>query len=779
MRVSQGAFSAGILAEGMYARSDTEKYGKGLRDAKNLMVRPQGGVMNRAGTERVTGIDTGNLHPQFLIPFEYSTEQTYIIEFGVDAIRFLHRGEYVLDTDASDMPITGMTSAIPAALTFDSAADAAKLSAGDLIFVEDPNGSLKLHEQLVKVVAVTGDQVTFEIVGGDTIDGTDPGWGAVGPGAQVSRVYSETHPYELDEMPAVRYAQDADVMYIVHPEHPPRRLARHGENDWRLTVLDFEPTIGEVSQSSMAISVKKGKDVDNSNLQTYVYAISAVKENTGEEGVAVEFPPVDNDLDYFGSKNTMTWDAVDEAERYNLYREDSGVLGFIGTTTKLEFMDDNITPDTSRGPTIFRNPFDSEGNYPSVVSFYEQRLVLGSTLNDPQLVEMSRAGLLENFATSYPSADDDAVRFRLRAQQVNRITALIPHRSFLIMTSNAEWEISPQGDGTYKRPDKRQISPITYYGSAYIQPLTVGEIMLFVEPSGGSIRDFRLSQADEPPGDLTILCRDLFRNREIVSWAYASAPYHQVWVVFDNGQLVSMTYVPEHDVWAWTRHEIGGADTRVCQVAVVKEGNASVPYFVVQRTVDGRAIRLVERILPREAVEVENAYFLDGGLKLDKANDTNIIEGLLHLRGETVSALVDGDVVESLIVDEYGTVDMGDVSGRQISIGLPYEAYLQTLDIDFSDDSYGSSAGRFKAISEVAIRFERSRGLEAGISLDRMNPLKEWTSQFVNQPIPLATKTEMVTVSGDWVRDGTLFIRQRHPLPMIVNGVAPEWDFGG
>lgn len=777
VRIAQTNLGAGILSEGMYAREDTQKFRQGLKDAVNVFVRTQGGVSNRAGLELVTGIDTsGASHEQFLVPFSFNDEQTYQIEFTDGKFRIIRDGGYVLDTSVTAAAVSTITSTSTAEITLSDAADAADFPYGVLAYIEDPNGTHALHKTMVKITGASGAQLSFTVFDGSSLDTATGAWGAIGVGATLSKVYEQSHSYTLSDLPKLRFAQDADTLYVVHPSYPVRKLTRSAHDSWSIVNVSFSETLA--TPTGGAATATYGPDVDTSNLTTYSYVVSAVDED-GHEGLPSSSFSVDNDLFFKGSINSLTWTASTGAARYNVYKLDAGAYGYIGTTTATSFSDQNITADVSRGPKVDRNPFNQVGDYPSIVSFYEQRLAFGATDNDPQLVEMSRVGNPENFGASYPQQPDDAFKFRVRAQKVNKIRAFVPHESFMLLTSSGEWEIASQGDGEYVRPDKRRLSPVSYYGTAEVPPILVGEVALYVEPSHSSIRDIRLRDRGQPPGDLTVLSRDLFEDREVVSWAYAAAPDRIVWCVLDNGELLSMTYVPEHDVWSWTRHEIAGEDVKVKQVSVVREGTRDVPYFVVSRTLGAQTVTLVERLAKREHTDVTKAYYVDSGFHASYSTPVSEITGLLHLRDRSVTVLADGDELVGLVVDDTGTVSLGDRTASEVSVGLPYSAWVQTLDVNFQIEGVGSSEGVFKAVSEVALKLEKSRGVEAGQSLDKMNELKEWNATLIGGPIPLKTHTPVVSVDGDWVRDATMYVRQTHALPFTLNAITPEWEVGG
>jgi len=854
VRIVQGSLNGGIISGGMYARTDTEKFQKGLKDAVNVFVRPQGGVSNRAGFAGATRFDTSNgVASQWLLPFSFNTEQTYHLEFADAAFRVIRSGAYVLDTTVGEIGITAVTTAAAAKITLTDPLDAAKFPVGCLAYLTDPAGSHALHEAYVRVTGAAGADLSFEVFDGTELDTTVGAWGAIGAGAALQKVYEVAHTYALADLPDVAYAQDADTMYLTHDLYPPRKVGRFDHDDWFISDVVFAPSVAQVQTATATITAatktnpvvvtaaahglaegdgfsiadvagmieinnkvftagavttdtvelkdmagepvdgtayvaytsggaisspgtayKLSADADPLDLVTYSYAVAAIDSDTFGEGLPTELFTVDNDLFYKGGVNYIGWRAVPDASRYAVYRMYAGSLGYIGTTVSTVFTDENITADTATGVRLDRNPFAAAGDYPAVVSFYEQRLIFAATINDPQLVEASRVGDVENFCNSYPALPDDAFRFRVRDRRVNHIRALVPAESLTILTSGGEWEIAPQGDGEYLRPDKRRLSPRTNYGSSALPPLFTGSVVLYIEPSKNVVRDYRPNDFSTPPGDLTIVARDLFEDREIVSWTYAAAPHKLVWAALDDGTLLSMTYVPEHDVWAWTRHDMGTA--KVKQVSSVREGNDDVVYAVVARQLGGKTVTLTERLARREDTDIKLAMYLDAGYIADFGGPVSTVQGLLHLRGETVTVLADGDVIEGLVVDQTGTVDLGTRAATNISVGLSYESLIETLDVQFEIKNYGSSDGRYKATAEMSLKIRRTRGIETGTSLDRMHGSKEWTADLVGGPIPLKSETQLVTVSGDWDRDATMYARQRNPLPMTILSIGPDWE---
>jgi hypothetical protein len=52
--------------------------------------------------------------------------------------------------------------------------------------------------------------------------------------------YEISAPYELADLPNIRYVQSADVLYIVDGHHKPKQLKRYANDNWSLEDLDFK-----------------------------------------------------------------------------------------------------------------------------------------------------------------------------------------------------------------------------------------------------------------------------------------------------------------------------------------------------------------------------------------------------------------------------------------------------------------------------------------------------------------------------------------------------------
>jgi hypothetical protein len=83
----QTNFTAGELSPRLEGRVDISKYFNGVRTLKNMIIHPHGGTTRRGGTKHI-GTTKFNDKKVRLIPFQFSVEQAYVLEFGENYIHF-------------------------------------------------------------------------------------------------------------------------------------------------------------------------------------------------------------------------------------------------------------------------------------------------------------------------------------------------------------------------------------------------------------------------------------------------------------------------------------------------------------------------------------------------------------------------------------------------------------------------------------------------------------------------------------------------------------------
>ena len=471
-----------------------------------------------------------------------------------------------------------------------------------------------------------------------------------------------------------------------------------------------------------------------------------------------------------------------EADRgyFQLVAEETDHLGW-GTIT--------ATPSATTATVDVAEPFvsttgtalwqegawSSKNGYPRAVGFYQERLCFGGSIAEPQTVWMSRTGDYYNFGISSPTLDDDAISATMAARQVNVIRHFVGLGNLVVLTSGSEWLISADGALT---PTNINAKPQGYRGCTGLDPIVCGNMILFVQQQGFRVRDLGYQyETDTYTGnDLSVMAQHLFRDASIRDWCYQQEPDSMAWIVRADGALLSLTYMREHDVFAWARHPTDGI---VESIASVPGDYGSDVYLCVVRN----GVRVIERMEPRPVTTAAEAYYLDSGVTRRSSSGTSTffanVSGLAHLAGKKVQVLADGSVAGEFTVDSTGNITLSR-SAKVIHVGLPYQSKLRTLDLNMQRQD-GAQLTRRSRVAAVAIRVEQTRGLWAGVDEAHLQESIDRTAEPYDSATGLRSCDLHLSLSSTYTDygGGSVWIETKDPLPASVLAIVPEVSAGG
>lgn len=576
-----------------------------------------------------------------------------------------------------------------------------------------------------------------------------------------SEPYEIESVYTADEVFDIHYVQSADVLTLVHPNHPPMELRRYDTNDWRFVEINF----GTDLVPPGAPTVEQSIDSDVSNPTDYVrkYALTSLNEDLTEESEIGDSTSIDCNPYGDGAYNTISWDAVDGASFYRVYRNTGGLWSYIGQTEDTELIDENLDADSSITPPHYESVFQEEGEYPSAVSYFEQRRWFGGTEEKPNNLWATKSGSESLMSYSLPTQDDDRIAVRVAAREANRIRHIVPLQQLMLMTGASEWRVSPLNSDAIT-PSSMSVRPQSYVGANNVQPLVVNNQMVYAAERGGHLRElgYQYESGGYITNDVCLRCPDIFDNKQIVSLAYAKAPWPIVWAVSTNGNLIAFTYVPEQQVGAFSVIETAGTFESCCCVA---EDDEDVLYCVIKRTINGEERRFIERMHERQFTSLEDSIHMDCAGYYE-GEETTEVSGLDWLEGEEVCILADGGVENSQTVTD-GTITI-ETAASKIRVGLPYTGKVKTLPATFAlqDGSYGN--GRMKNVRKVFFRIVDSTGLQAGPDYDNLALYPPRSTEFAGSPPDALTDEFGFPVYPQWGAGGQVCVQQDLPLPLRI-----------
>jgi hypothetical protein len=730
-------FTGGELSPRLDGRNDLAKYASGCKTLQNMIVYPHGSAARRPGTTFVAEVKTSSAFTR-LIPFEFSTTQTYILEFGDDYIRFYKDSGAILEANKT---ITAITKANPGVVT----ATAHGFSNGDTVVISGVVGMTQVNGKRFKVASVATNTFALQDIDGNNVNTTS--YTTYVSGGVANRVYTLATTYETADLAELKFAQSADVMYICHPDYVPKKLSRTGHTSWTITDVEFtngpylDDNITTVTLSSSAHTVGTARDL-TASAATFV---------STDVGRLVRFREGYGKITAFTSTTAVTWTIIKDTNSGSSSTD--WALGAWSDTT----------------------------GYPSCVSFFEQRLVFAGTTDQPQTLFFSRSGDYENMDENRGGtiADDDAIIYTIASNQVNAIRFLSSTRTLIVGTVGGEFSVSGGGTDDPVTPTNILIKKQSNHGCANIDAIPVGNVTLFLQRAKRKIRElaYNFDVDGYVAPDMTILAEHISESG-IKSMSYQQEPNQLIWCVREDGRLVCLTYQREQQVVAWHQHIFGGAFSTGIAVC---ESIATIPtddkeyqsWVIVKRTINGVTRRYVEYLNEFDFDQTDNTNFnfLDSQLAYD-GSATTTISGLDHLEGQVVSVLANGSTHPNRTVSG-GSITLSR-SSTKVKVGLPYTSLLQTMRLDAGSQN-GTSQAKTKRIFNVSIRLYESIGVEVGPNLSNMEEIPFRSSANpMDQAIPVFTGDKEVEFRGNYETDGFIFVRQTQPLPLTVLSLYPE-----
>jgi len=784
-------FQAGELSPRLEGRIDLQKYNSGAQKLENMLVFPQGGITRRPGTKYAgSSKDGGKVR---LIPFEYSDEQAYVLEFGANYIRYFKDGGIL--TEATET-ITGATQANPVVLTITGTS----LSNGDRIFVKDVAGMVELNNREFTVANKTTN--TIELSG---INGT--GFTAYTSGGTAGKIVEDTTTYTEAQVFELNFVQSADVLYLAHKDHEPAKLTRDTATSFTLSDIDFidgpwldENTTTTTMYASAAtgsgITITASADVFNSNdvgryirfreileiehdewaaSTSYVnnatvrYNGHVYKQVTGSTQTSGNTPPVH-------LSGTETYGSID----WQYLHDEHGHVKITGYTSATVVTADvhedqygnSRLPDSSVGSANANTrwslgAFGGNEKFPRAVAFYEERLYFAGTEGQPQTIFSSKTADFENMTPG--TNDDDAINITIASGQVNVIRHMIPGRFLQIMTTSSEFTLSG-GTGTQPvTPTSVNVLRETTFGSGDVRPLRAGASTIMVQKGLEKVKEvtFDLDTDGLVGRDLTILAEHLTRGG-ISDMVWQQEPELVLWFVHSDGTLIGLSYDPQNQTIGWHSHPMGDSGV-VESITAIPSGAEDQVYLSVKRTINSATVRhivFMENIY--FGTDIDDAFYVDSGLTYD-STATTTITGLNHLEGETVQILADGAAHSDKTVSG-GAVTL-DRSASTVHVGYSYDSKMQTLRLEGGADD-GVSQGKIKRIHGVTVRFIDTVGAEVGPDEDNLDriPFRD-SSMAMDAAVPMFNGDKEISFPSGYDNDARVFVRQTQPLPMTILAV--------
>ncbi|MER8793968.1 hypothetical protein NKH75_07135 [Mesorhizobium sp. M0984] len=420
------------------------------------------------------------------------------------------------------------------------------------------------------------------------------------------------------------------------------------------------------------------------------------------------------------------------------------------------------------------------GKYVQSGSLYEERLAFSRKFS----VYASQTGDFDNFATG--EKDTDALEFKQAGGgQANDITWIAESDGALIIgTLGGVRSLSGSGIDEALTPSSFKNRRSRTFGCAATRPVDAGQSFLYLTRSRKSIAELTQNATGRFTSDDVGQISEHIPKKGVVELAFQSDPDPLLWFPLDNGELGGYTHQPSQEVRGMHRHDIAGSfsgsDWGIVESAVVTPGQTGTDdlWLIVKRTIGGATKRYIEiKTVPFEYGEIDDAFEVDCGLTYSGAA-VGTVSGLDHLNGETVDALADGKVYKGLVVAAGAVSLPGGATAAKWSVGLPYEAGADTLELDVGGKD-GSIVGRRKKVAKVILNlFETdTTGLQVQSFLrGRWESIRIPSVVAPDGMATLFTGNVDVPIDDSWEGQGRVRIRHTNPTPCTIRAFTPVFD---
>lgn len=481
--------------------------------------------------------------------------------------------------------------------------------------------------------------------------------------------------------------------------------------------------------------------------------------------------------------NHVAWSASDGADGYYVYRRvlDGTDKRFykvaeITDPAVLDWLEEDVsvTVPESVSPIETEVDFDTPDNYPALVTFFQQRMVLGNTKTSPTTMWGSRTGIYTDFAVQ-PGDVSGPYQFKMASRQSNPLESIIPLYTLVILTSGGDFVSTVGGAMNETNVNFNQKS---YNGSSEVLPVIVGDSGIYIPISQQTVNAMAYSYEKDGFSHQNILfqAQHFSRGRKIVQIAYQRDPINLIWILFDDGKLASCTYIPQQDFLAWARHETDGF-VKSINIVPTNQGIDEL-YLVTERTKgDGtkkQYMEVMEDLRPfGDIPSAKNSFFCDCGLSGNFPDGTKVVSGLGHLEGREVVVLADNAVIHGKTVTN-GSITLGHPA-VDVHVGLRYEYKLRTLNFDLA--AMGTLRNTRSSVHEAIVELEETRELLWSACGGDENELVVHNADDFNDPM-LYTGDREITMKGRNARGAYLEFRSENPVPATVCSLVLEVRHG-
>ena len=704
-------FSGGELSPRLYGRPDLAKYADSVKRARDVVIMQHGGATGRPGTDYLGEVKESSKFTR-LIPFVYSADDAYVLEFGDTYMRVWKDGALVGGGSPYEITTPYATSTLES-LDYTQGADTMFLALQTIA----PYRLRRFADNNWAMDAAPLDPAPFA---------------ELGRMPAVTLTLSSAAVGSITATAGSSFFIEADVG---------RRITRFGG-------------IAEITAytSGTQVSATTTAAFSSASIASGAWRLLDSPKATCTPSTDV---PVGATCTLVLDINGWRPDDVGSFVRLNggivkieSYADPLNVTGVIVS----ELRDAIAAPPDAW--SLETSVWNATNGYPRTLTLHQQRLVAAGSAAYPQTIWGSKPGIYMDFTKG--SLDDDSYSFELGSDEINPIRFLSSNRDLLALTYGGEWTLN---GGIEKpiTPTNIRAVPQAKVGCAAVRPEQIDDDLYYVQRGVSAVRTmgWNLQLGGYQSGEASTMSEHLARDG-ISAISYQQSPDRMAWLMRGDGSYLAMTASREQNVRAITLCTPAGGGV-VESMATIPEDGEDRTYMVVRRTINGTTKRYVERM----------NWDAHQDCRVSKTPASATISGLSHLVGKSVSVVADGLDLGDFTVSAGGTVTLPRVAAVA-DVGLRYVPTIKLLSAE-TGTGMGASAGRSKLTGRCMVLFQDTVGCNVNGQPLAFRQLGE---DALDNPVAPYTGWKDVSDFGWSVDSDEIEITQPQSYPITVLAVV-------
>ena len=757
-KASQITFNGGELTEFMDPRVDTAKYSKGCQKLENFTPMPFGTILSAPGTEHITTAKYANRKAR-LVPFSFSKDDDLMeIEVGHEYFRFFLNQAPVMDGASAYEEVSPYQEEDLFELQFEQI--------NDIVMIVHPD-----YEERMLARKANND---WEL---QTIDySVAPNFPALAPLNTTDTTLELQGSFEAPgDFPTLISSTDlftADsVGQLISISH-----------DRTDVTLKYDITgITPVGDTSPYFLASGDVVFETGGTGTYEVVLEETKNPTDAASWKIR-----RAFSIVGTqKNERTTFSIEEpiylrtrviaAGAGFTFLEVStpsvaGLLKITGYTDTDEVTAEVIEPFLRGDATTeWREQyFSKRRGYPRAICMHKERRCLGG--DD---VLLSQPGNYFNYRERNDA--DSGFMVGVNRNGAPHVQWLESLRELRVGTNLAEGVIVQESASEAFGYNNYDLRWDTNHGSNKLRAEAINGTVLYLQQEGRTLRNQEITGIEDYySSNAETTLADHILEGGVTQTAYQRQRYPTWHGVRKDGELASMLYEKNQNIFAWYRRKTDGEIESISVNPRADEEDQVC--YIVKRTVNGSTVRNIEYVKLGQYRGLQNdetseMWFVDDGIRVEGSGMTSV-SGLGHLEGENVAILCDGAKIAERTVSG-GSVSLDYPTDIAI-IGRPYEYTVIPMFLE-SQGTMGAS----KKITNAIVRLWKSGTCKMRINEGDWSALSFPNLQSSQAPLLQTGDSAKVTVNGDWSRNTAIELKGRSPLPLNVQAITLEFQMAG